>query len=116
MQDESKATYESWCGKKDAQIDWSKPVSQVYNLIRGCDPQPGAWTTHKGATIQIFDSARSEGRGAPGEILEVTPDGVRVAADGGAITLKRMRSGKQKVTAAEWAAEAGLRAGDRLGS
>lgn len=115
VQDESKATYESWCGKKDAEIHWSKPVSEVYNLIRGCDPQPGAWTTHNGATIQIFDSARSEGRGASGEIIEVTPDGIRVAADGGAITLKRVRSGKQKVTAAEWAAEAGLRAGDRLG-
>jgi len=41
-QDESKATYESWCRKKDARIDWSKPVGEVYNLIRGTDPQPGA--------------------------------------------------------------------------
>ncbi|HEY1385117.1 MAG TPA: methionyl-tRNA formyltransferase, partial [Dongiaceae bacterium] len=48
-QDDSQATYESWCGKKDAEIDWSRPASAVYNLIRGCNPQPGAWTTHKGA-------------------------------------------------------------------
>ena len=35
-------TYEGWCRKEDAQIDWSRPYAEVYNLIRGCDPQPGA--------------------------------------------------------------------------
>ena len=114
-QDESQATYESWCGKKEAEIDWSKRAPDVYNLIRGCDPQPGAWTTHKGAVTQIYDSARSEGAGAPGEIIEVAPAGVRVAAGGGVITLKRVRSGGQKIAAAEWAAQTGLRVGDRLG-
>ncbi|MFQ5627024.1 MAG: methionyl-tRNA formyltransferase, partial [Methyloligellaceae bacterium] len=43
-QDDSKATYESWCRKKNAEIDWSKPVQEVHNLIRGTDPAPGAWT------------------------------------------------------------------------
>ena len=37
-QDESKATYESWCKKADARIDWKKPGREVYNLIRGCNP------------------------------------------------------------------------------
>jgi methionyl-tRNA formyltransferase len=115
LQDESQATYESWCGKKEAEIDWSKAASDVYNLIRGCDPQPGAWTTHKGAVTQIYDSVRSEGAGAPGEIIEVSAAGVRVAARDGAITVKRVRSGGQKIAAAEWAAQAGLRTGDRLG-
>jgi methionyl-tRNA formyltransferase len=115
-QDDSQATYESWCGKKEAQIDWSKPASEIYNLIRGCDPQPGAWTTHNGTVTQIYDSARSEGKGAPGEVIEVTAGGVRVAARDGAITLKRVRSGGQKIAAAEWAAQASLRQGDRLGN
>ncbi|MCY4099922.1 MAG: methionyl-tRNA formyltransferase, partial [Rhodobacteraceae bacterium] len=47
-QDESKATYESWCTKKDAEIDWNESVQIVYNLIRGTNPQPGAWTTRDG--------------------------------------------------------------------
>lgn len=46
-QDHSKATYESWCGKKDVRIDWSKPANEVYNLIRGCNPAPGAWAISK---------------------------------------------------------------------
>ncbi len=58
-----KATYESWCRKKDAQIDWSKPAADVYNLIRGTNPQPGAWTTVDGAELQIFDARKAESDG-----------------------------------------------------
>ncbi len=116
QQDESQATYESWCGKKDAEIDWSKSAPQVYNLVRGCDPQPGAWTLHKGVTTQVYDCAPAPGAGAPGEVIEVSAAGVRVATGDGALTLKRVRSGAgQKIAAAEWAAQAGLAIGDRLG-
>jgi methionyl-tRNA formyltransferase len=115
-QDESQATYESWCGKKDARIDWSKPASEIYNLIRGCNPQPGAWTTHNGAVTQIFDCALSEGGCEPGEVLEIASAGVRVATADVTITIKRVRNSTgQKISAAEWVAEAGVRLGDRLG-
>jgi methionyl-tRNA formyltransferase len=115
-QDESQATYESWCGKKDAEIDWTRTASDIYDLIRGCDPQPGAWTMHDGGIVQIYDSVLSAGDGAPGQIIEVAEAGLRVAASDGAITIKRVRpSGGKKIASAEWAAQAGLRAGDRLG-
>lgn len=115
-QDESKATYESWCRKKDAEIDWGRPVADVYNLIRGCNPQPGAWTTHGGAELQIFDARRTEGDGTPGEVVSVSVDGVTVQAAGGRILVKRVRpAGGAKVPAADWATEAGLAPGARLG-
>ena len=115
-QDEGKATYESWCRKKDAEIDWGRPVADVYNLIRGCNPQPGAWTTHGGAELQIFDARRAEGEGTPGEVVSVSADGVTVQAAGGRILVKRVRpAGGAKVPAADWAAEAGLAEGARLG-
>lgn len=115
-QDESKATYESWCRKKDAGIDWSKPVADVYNLIRGTNPAPGAWTTLNGTEVQIFDSAKIEGEGTPGEIAAVTGDGVAVQAAGGRVLVKRVRpAGGAKMAATEWAAEAGLTQGTKLG-
>ena len=40
-QDESKATYEGWCKNEVAKINWGNSVDEVYNLIRGCNPQPG---------------------------------------------------------------------------
>src|SRR4051812_35758351 len=43
-QDESQASYEGWCRSAEARIEWSRPVDQVYNLVRGCNPAPGAWT------------------------------------------------------------------------
>jgi methionyl-tRNA formyltransferase len=117
VQDTSKATYESWCKRKDAKIDWDQPVDEVYNLIRGTNPQPGAWTTCAGKTLQIFDSAKlADGAGAPGEITGVTEEGFTVAAQGGAILVKRVRpEGAGKIAAAEFAANAGLATGARLG-
>lgn len=119
QQDHSKATYESWCRKADAEIDWSKPVDQVYNLIRGTNPQPGAWTTVGGKTLQIFDSAKHAGDpgGAPGEVVAVEEQGVSVAAVGGRILIKRVRpEGAGKVTASEFAAGGGLTVGTVLGA
>ena len=52
QQDHSKATYEGWCAAENAHIDWAKPWSQIHNLIRGCNPAPGAWTTLNGAKLQ----------------------------------------------------------------
>lgn len=114
-QDDSKATYESWCRKKDAKIDWSKPADEIYNLIRGTNPQPGAWTTLDGKTLQIFDSRKASGTGAPGEVTAVTPESFTVAAGSGAIEVQRVRpEGEGKIAAGEFAAAAGLKRGARL--
>ena len=117
QQDDSRATYESWCRKRDAQIDWGKPAEDVYNLIRGTNPQPGAWTTVDGAEVQIFDARRAEGSGTPGEVVSVSDDGVTVQAEGGRIVAKRVRpAGGGKIPAAEWAASAGIAVGSKLGA
>jgi methionyl-tRNA formyltransferase len=115
-QDDSRATYESWCRKDDARIDWAKPAEQVYNLIRGTNPQPGAWTTLNGAEVQIYDSRRVEGAGSPGEVVSVSEDGVLVQAGGGRILVQRVRpKGGDKQSAYEWATPAGVAAGTRFG-
>ena len=117
VQDDSQATYESWCKKENVEIDWSKPVAEVHNLIRGANPAPGAWTTMGGETLQIFDCAKTaDAVGAPGEVTEVTGDGFVVAAAGGGILVKRLRpAGQGKVAAGEFATGGGLAKGDTLG-
>ncbi len=116
-QDEDRATYESWCRKKNAGVDWSKPADEVYNLIRGCNPQPGAWTTVGGEEVQLFDARKLPGEGETGRVVDVTEDGVTVQAGGGRILLKRVRpAGSGKIPATEWAANASITAGDRLGA
>jgi methionyl-tRNA formyltransferase len=112
-QDHSKKTYESWFKKDIAEIDWAKPVADIYNLIRAVNPAPGAWGTIKGQKVDIFDSAKVAGSGAPGEVLAIDGQGMTIAAGDGAILAKRVRGGDgKKVAAAEWAKSAGVAAGD----
>jgi len=115
-QDDSKATYESWCKKEHAAIDWNRSVGEVYNQIRGTNPAPGAWTILDGKTLQIFDSAKVEAAGRPGEVVAVTDDGFTVVAGLGGIHVKRVRyDGGAKVAAKEFADAQGIKVGTRLG-
>ena len=116
-QDHSKKTYESWCRKADARIDWSKPADEIYNLIRGTNPQPGAWTTHGGNEVQVFDSlAAPTASGSAGQITDISDDGVVVAAgSNGGVLIKRVRpAGGDKIAASAFAGSAGLSVGDTL--
>lgn len=117
IQDESLATYERRCTKKHARIDWNKPVGQVYNLIRGTNPAPGAWTTYKGAELGIFDSARVGGDGVSSKILDISEEGVTIQAIGGRVLIKRVRpAGGDKQSASDWAAANDVAVGDIIGS
>ena len=125
-QDPDAGTYEGWCRAEDVGVDWTKPAARVYDLIRGADPQPGAWTRHGGKRLQLFDSRRADGggrggasggAGAPGEVVAVDGEGFTVAAAGGAIRVRRVRpEGGAKMAAGEFAAAAGLEAGHRFES
>ena len=110
-------TYEGWCRAEQVEIDWSAPAATVYNLIRGSNPQPGAWTTYEGSQLQVFDSRKVDGPtpGEPGTVTALGDDGFEVAAGDGSIKVMRVRpAGEGKVPAAEFAATAGLRFGYRF--
>ena len=118
LQDESRATYESWCSAEQAEIDWNKTTSETYNLMRGADPQPGAWTMLNGERLQVFAARRLAAKhsGSPGEVAELTEEGLVIAAPDGQILVTRVRpaSGK-KVAAPEFVAASGLSVGTQLG-
>jgi len=118
-QDESQATYEGLCTEKDAVINWFQPVTKIYNLIRGTNPQPGAITHFEGKRFKVFDSELLTGvaGGLPGEIVNASRQGFAVAATGGATLIRRVQlEGFPKMGAAEFAEQVGLTVGDRLGS
>jgi methionyl-tRNA formyltransferase len=108
-------SYESWFGKEQARIDWTKPAQEIYNIIRAGNPQPGAWTLHDGAEVKIFDSAISDAGGEPGTVIALDDDSINIAAGEGAIRVKRVRAGAGKVLAAEYVASSNLSVGDRFG-
>ncbi len=108
-------SYESWFGKKQAEIDWNKPASEIYNIIRAANPQPGAWTVHGDAELKLFDSELTTDSGKPGEVLSVDDDGIVIATGQGALRVKRVRADAGKVSAIQYASSSGLSAGDTLG-
>ena len=63
VQDPEAGSYEGWCRKETAEVDWNGTTDEVYNLIRGANPQPGAWTTFDGNEVKLFDSRKAEGSG-----------------------------------------------------
>jgi methionyl-tRNA formyltransferase len=116
-QEESRATYEGWCKTENVQIDWNKPADEVFNLIRGANPQPGAWTTVGGKSVQVYESRKAGGKGKPGQVTAVGDDSITVAAQGGQIEVQRVRpEGGAKTSAAEFAKAAGLDVGAKLGA
>ena len=121
VQNEADATYESWCTADDVAVDWDRPAGDVHNLIRGADPQPGAWTTYNGGRLQLFDCSMIGNRsgGTPGEVMAVGAGGMTVAAGSGAqaghLLIGRVRGEGAKLAGADWAAANGLTAGMSLG-
>jgi methionyl-tRNA formyltransferase len=120
-QDESQATYEGRCGVDNARIDWGKPWRQIHNLIRGCNPAPGAWTTLDGKTLQVFEAKPLPARdpkgiaGKMGEIVAVEANGFTVVCADGRIKILRVKPADGgKVGAGEYAAAAKLAAGARF--
>ena len=121
-QREDLASYEGWCRDPESRINWQAHVDQVYNLIRGCNPAPGAWTAVNGKRLQIFDARKTvfrrfaEVAGKIGEITGVTAQSFQVIAQGGSIEVlkARLEDGK-KVSGGELLQAAGIQAGAVLG-
>jgi len=114
-QDEAGATYEPPCDDRVAGIDWDKPAGELYNLVRGCDPQPGAFALFKGEKVRFYGAQLIEETTdkAPGTILAVDDQGIHVAVSGARLVAGKVRPAKgKKVAAAEFATQEGLQAGD----
>jgi methionyl-tRNA formyltransferase len=117
-QDEAGATYEPPCDDRVAAIDWKKPAHEIHNLVRGCDPQPGAFTFWKGekvrfygATLQVEVTAE-----APGAIIGISKEGMRIAVSGGKLVVSSVRGASGgKVPASAWSTEKGLEEGHVFG-
>src|SRR5499427_859958 len=116
LQDESQASYEGWCRTAEAKIDWAKPIDHVYNLIRGCNPAPGAWTTLNGEKLQIFDACKTVFRrfaevpGKIGEVTDVTSQSLKITGQGGLIEVLKARLGDgKKVSGGELAQTGGIK-------
>jgi methionyl-tRNA formyltransferase len=118
-QDHSLSTYDPPCDEKVAALNWNQPGRKVFDFIRGCDPQPGATTTFKGEQVKVYNASflMADHTAQPGEILEVSDKGIKVAVSGAALFITRFRTKDLgKVKAPDFIAAKKPRAGDRFGA
>jgi methionyl-tRNA formyltransferase len=119
VQDESQASYEGWCRDAEAKINWATHVDYIHNLIRGCDPAPGAWTMFKGEKLQLFGSKKhlvrtfAAVKGKIGEVTAVSGAGMFITAQGGQIEVSKGKLGSGKKVSPS---ELGIATGTLLGS
>jgi len=123
VQDESQASYEGWFREAEARINWANHADTIHNLIRGCDPAPGAWTTLEGVKLQLFDGRKELVRtfgavkGKVGEVVELAEGRLVIAAQGGRIHVGKAKLGDgKKLAAAELVASGTLKPGLILGN
>jgi methionyl-tRNA formyltransferase len=118
MQDERHATYEPPCRDEHAKIDFAKPAREVFNLIRGCDPQPGAFANLGEQRLRLYEAsfAADNSPAAPGTIAWIDADGMKIALAGGTLAVKRARidPSPKKVAPAELEAAGTVRVGTKL--
>ena len=119
VQDESQATYEGWCRDAECRINWSNHGDQIYNLIRGCNPAPGAWTMLGDKRLQIFEAKKIPVRlfgmvkgFKPGQVMKLSDASFTICAHGALIEVLRCRIDDGKKIAGN---EAGIAAGTMLG-
>jgi len=117
VQDESRGTYDPLCRDEHAAIAWDRRAAEVHDLIRGCDPQPGAYTTWNGQRLRLYEPKRVEHApaSAPGTVLAVEETGITIATADGAVRCARARNGGAKGDATGVARGLGIAAGARLG-
>jgi methionyl-tRNA formyltransferase len=117
-QDESKATYEPPCDDRVASVNFERPVEEIYNLIRGCDPQPGAYTTFKGKKVRFYEAKMSlmKMEKKPGEIVSIEEGNLQIAVKEGVIKIGKLRVDRgEKVGPIEFSQSVSLKVRDRFG-
>jgi methionyl-tRNA formyltransferase len=106
--------------KEDGKIDWAKNPEEIDAHIRAMQPWPGAYTWipdgQDQKMLKIFSVILSRrAKGKPGEVVEVNPHGILVAAKKGGVLLREVQlEGRKRMTAVEYARGSGLTNGMML--
>lgn len=86
------------------QINWHKPVDEVYNLVRGLSPYPAAFTELNGKKLKIFSVKKSLNQSAkPGNIDTDRKTYLRFGCTDGWLELTELQlEGKKRMSVPEF--------------
>lgn len=123
-QAKEKVTYAPRLKKEDGLIDWKKSASRVERLVRAMDPWPGAFTHFAGKLLKIWKAEKiayrishiADRKFQPGEVADITKEGMVVACGEGFLLVKEVQPpGKKRMSASSFSSGYRIKTGDILG-
>lgn len=103
--------------KEDGLINWEKPSTEIYDLIRGLLDWPGAFTFFDGKILKILSAHPNPAKinARPGEIIETSKAGIRIACGEGSLLIQELQlEGSRKMTSMEFIAGHRIKPGIQL--
>ncbi len=110
----AEATFAPKIDRPAARVPWEKSAVDVALHLRAFDPWPGAWSEGPAGELKLFTPRLTEGRGAPGVVLEATPALIVACGDGAVQVAEVKAAGGKRLAAADWLRGRPLSVGDRL--
>lgn len=118
-QNPDEASYYPLLKKETGLIDWTQSARTVFNLVRGVDPWPGAYTPMEGGTLKVWKAAaHAQSAGAqPGMVLRSSArEGLFVATGDGVLELLEIQApGSRRMNAKDYLRGHAIPAGTLLG-
>jgi methionyl-tRNA formyltransferase len=101
------ASYAPKVDKSEAHLDWNASAVQLDRQVRAFNPWPMADTQFAGETLRVLRARVADhaaGAAAPGTLLGIADDGLRVACGTGVLAVRELqRAGKRPVSARDFA-------------
>ncbi len=91
--------------REDCEINWDRPVKEVFNLIRGLSPYPAAFSHLQDKTLKIYRAIAEEKliTGKPGEIFTDNKTYLKFACRDGLISVFELQlEGKKRMKVDEF--------------
>ncbi|MBR4277184.1 MAG: methionyl-tRNA formyltransferase [Lachnospiraceae bacterium] len=121
-QDDSQSCYAKLIKKEMGKIDFNKSAEEVSRLVRGMNPWPSAYTFLSGKQMKVWrvsvlpQTDDKTGKAVPGEIVELTKDGITVKCGEGSVKILELQlEGKKRMAAKDFLLGAKPEVGSILG-
>lgn len=100
------SSYAPMLKAEDELILWDRPARDIFNLVRGMDPWPGARTNMHGKVLKIWRAVALEDDGTsvlPGQVISAGGDGILVKAGKGRLRIAELQlQGAKRLGAADF--------------